>query len=181
MLLVTLKEAISDKYYREKTDLKGSKSTWVMKYEDLTQECWPQCWGVSGQENGDRDRDKCIYRNKHGSANYMVVVQWLSHVQLLEPHGLQPIRLLCPWDSPCKNTGVGCHFLLQGVFPTQGLNPGLLHCRQILYQLSYIYYDLANYKEIKTHLWVLKEEASGGRKTEKANQKRYQVKTSDGS
>ena len=36
-----------------------------------------------------------------------------------------------------KNTGVGCHFLLQGIFPTQGLNPGLLHCRQTLYQLSH--------------------------------------------
>ena len=36
-----------------------------------------------------------------------------------------------------KHTGVCCHFLLQGIFPTQGLNPGLLHCRQILYQLSY--------------------------------------------
>ena len=36
-------------------------------------------------------------------------------------------------DSPGKNTGVGCHFLLQGVFPTQGSNPGLPHCRQILY------------------------------------------------
>ena len=46
-------------------------------------------------------------------------------------------RLLCPWDSPGKNTGVGCHFLLQGIFPTQESNPGLLHCRQILYQLSY--------------------------------------------
>src|SRR5574337_139169 len=34
-----------------------------------------------------------------------------------------------------KNTGVGCHFLLQGIFPTQELNPGLLHCRQVLYQL----------------------------------------------
>ena len=55
----------------------------------------------------------------------------------LQPHGLQPTRLLHPWDSPGKNTGVGCHFLLQGIFPTQGLNPGLLHCRQILYQLSY--------------------------------------------
>ena len=43
----------------------------------------------------------------------------------------------CPWDSPGKNTGVGCHFLLQGSFPTQGLNPGPLHCRQILYQLSH--------------------------------------------
>ena len=43
------------------------------------------------------------------------------------------LQVLCPWDSPGKNTGVGCHFLLQGIFPTQGLNPGLLHCRQILY------------------------------------------------
>ena len=41
-------------------------------------------------------------------------------------------RLLSPWDSPGKNTGVRCHALLQGIFPTQGLNPGLLHCRQIL-------------------------------------------------
>ena len=39
----------------------------------------------------------------------------------------------CPWDSPGKDTGVGCHFLLQGIFPTQELNPGLLHCRQILH------------------------------------------------
>ena len=42
-----------------------------------------------------------------------------------------------PWNSPGKNTEVGCHFLLQGVFPTQGLNPGLLHCRQTLYHLSH--------------------------------------------
>ena len=55
----------------------------------------------------------------------------------LRPHGLQPTRLLCPWDSPGKNTAVGCHALLQGIFPTEGLNPGLLHCRWILYQLSY--------------------------------------------
>ena len=40
-------------------------------------------------------------------------------------------------DSPGKNTGVGCHALLQGIFPTQGSNPGLLHCRQILYHLSH--------------------------------------------
>ena len=41
-------------------------------------------------------------------------------------------RLLCSWDSPGKNTGVGCHFLLQGIFPTQRSNPSLLHCRQTL-------------------------------------------------
>ena len=46
----------------------------------------------------------------------------------LQPHGLSPIRLLCPWDSPGKNTGVGCHALLQGIFPTQGLNPGPPYC-----------------------------------------------------
>ena len=49
----------------------------------------------------------------------------------LRPHGLQS-----PWNSPGQNTGVGCHFLLQGIFPTQRRNPGLLHCRWILYHLS---------------------------------------------
>ena len=51
----------------------------------------------------------------------------------LQSHGLQPTRLLCPWDSPGKNTGVDCHFLFQGIFSTQGSIAGLLHCRQILY------------------------------------------------
>ena len=45
----------------------------------------------------------------------------------LWPHGLQHARLLCPWHFPEKNAGVGCHFLLQGILPTQGSNPGLLH------------------------------------------------------
>ena len=55
----------------------------------------------------------------------------------LQPHGLQPTRLPCPWGFPGKDTGVGGHFLLQGIFPTQGSNLDLLHCRQILYHLSY--------------------------------------------
>ena len=46
-------------------------------------------------------------------------------------------RLLCPWNSPGGNTGVGCHSLLQGIFPIQGSNSVLLHCRQILYHLSH--------------------------------------------
>ena len=61
----------------------------------------------------------------------------LSCVRLLRLHGLEPTRLLCPWNSPGKNTGVGCHFLLQGIFLNQRSNQGLLHCRQILYQLSH--------------------------------------------
>ena len=61
----------------------------------------------------------------------------LSLPNSLQPHGLQLTRFLCPWDFPGKDTGMGCHFLLQGIFLTQGSNLGLLHCRQILYQLSY--------------------------------------------
>ena len=44
----------------------------------------------------------------------------------LQTHTLQPTRLLCPWDFPVKNTGVGCHALLQRLFLIQGLNPHLL-------------------------------------------------------
>ena len=55
----------------------------------------------------------------------------------LQPHGLQLDRFLCPWNSPGKNAGVGSHCLFQGIFPTQGLNPHILHCRQILYYLSH--------------------------------------------
>ena len=50
----------------------------------------------------------------------------------LRPQGWQPSRLLCPWDIPRKTTGVGCQFLLLGIFPTQGSNTHL-HCRRILY------------------------------------------------
>ena len=50
----------------------------------------------------------------------------------LRPHGLYS-----PWNSPGQNTGVGSLSLLQGIFPTQGWNPGVLHCGQILYQLSH--------------------------------------------
>ena len=46
-------------------------------------------------------------------------------------------RLLHPWDFLGKNSGLVCHFLLQGIFLTQRSNPGLLHCRQMLYHLSH--------------------------------------------
>ena len=55
----------------------------------------------------------------------------------MQPQGLEPTRLLLLRDSPGKNTGVGCHSLLQRLFPTQGSNPHLLHCRQILHHLSH--------------------------------------------
>ena len=54
----------------------------------------------------------------------------------LQANGLLPTKLLCPSSSPGKNTRECCHFLLQGIFLTQGSNPGLRYCRQILYCLS---------------------------------------------
>ena len=55
----------------------------------------------------------------------------------LQSYGLEPTRLLHPWDSLSKNTAVGYHALLQGIFPIQGLNPGFLYCRQVLYFMSH--------------------------------------------
>ena len=54
----------------------------------------------------------------------------------LRPHRLQLARLLCPWNSPSKNTRVGYHSLHQGIFLTQIFDTGLLNFRQILYHLS---------------------------------------------
>ena len=71
-------------------------------------------------------------------------VLMLSMSNSLRSHGLDLTRLLCPWDHPNKNAGVGCHFLLQGIFLTQGLTwcllclLCLLHWRQILYQLCHL-------------------------------------------
>ena len=70
------------------------------------------------------------------------VLSHFSHVQLFATlwTSLWPTRLLCPWDFPGKNTGMGCHALLQRIFPTEGSNThvlSFLHCRRILYPLSH--------------------------------------------
>ena len=77
---------------------------------------------------------------------------WLSHIPLHQPSSLLSSLIIALESTdarnfifihsfcilpPGKNTGVGCHFLLQGIFPTQGSNTGLLYCRQILYHLSH--------------------------------------------
>ena len=56
----------------------------------------------------------------------------------LQPNGLCSSPGSCPWNSPDKNTGVGCHSFLQEIFLTQGSIPGLPHCRQVLYRLSHL-------------------------------------------
>ena len=56
-------------------------------------------------------------------------ISFSEHAQscLTLSNSMEPIRLLCPWDFPGKNNGMGCHFLLKGIFSTQGLNLCLLH------------------------------------------------------
>ena len=72
-----------------------------------------------------------IIKTKH--LPLLSLVSWSDFVLVasvvsdsVRPHGLWPARLLCPWDSPGNNTGVGSHVLLQGIFLTKGSNPGLL-------------------------------------------------------
>ena len=69
----------------------------------------------------------------------MFVTTWLlseSESHSVVSESLWPHGKYSPWNSPGQNSGVGSLSLLQGIFPTQGLNPGLPHCRWILYQMS---------------------------------------------
>ena len=101
---------------------------------------WIQCiqLGMKQYETtlNNSDNGFLINTKKQNIQTYILVCVYFqyrcclvtkSYLSLLLPHGLQPTRLLCPWDFPGKNTGVGCHCLLQGTFPTQGLKLHLLH------------------------------------------------------
>ena len=68
-------------------------------------------------------------------SKYSVTSVLSTFCYLMDYH--RSTRILCSWNFPGKNSGMGCHFLLQEIFLTQGLNLGLLHCRQILYPLSH--------------------------------------------
>ena len=69
----------------------------------------------------------CIYVYIHKYKFMCVWAQLLNHVQLFVTPWTVTRQALCPWDFQGKNTGVGCHSPLQGIFPTQCLNPCLLH------------------------------------------------------
>ena len=71
----------------------------------------------------------------------------------LRPYGLQPARLLSPWDSPGKNTGVGNHFLLQGIFLTQESNLYLLHWQAGSLLLSHQGSHTLLPPQLHMHLW----------------------------
>ena len=93
-----------------------------------------------------------VYNHLNSDANSFLLINHKGHVIYLFAYLFKKkvkvkVAQLCPnlcdpidyspWDSSGQNTGVGCHALLQGIFPTQGSNPGLPHCRQIIYQLSH--------------------------------------------
>ena len=71
----------------------------------------------------------------------------------LQPHRLQPARLLCPWSSPGKNTGVGCPFLLQGIFLTQG--PGIELTSLRSPALAGEFFTISTTWEIPIHMYIL--------------------------
>ena len=77
-----------------------------------------------------------------GRMLYIYLIKYTISENESESHSvvadsLQPHRLYSPWNSPGQNIEMGSLSLLQGIFPTKGLNPGLLHCRWILYQVSH--------------------------------------------
>ena len=78
-----------------------------------------------------------IWRAPMDRPSQTVLCATYSEGRSVVSSSLRPLGLYSLWNSPGHNTGVGSLSLHQGIFPTQGLNPGLLHCRQILYQLSH--------------------------------------------
>ena len=95
-----------------------------------------------------RRPESCVHLEKSQGINIPSPFQKMSSLKSesvscsvvsdsLRPHGLQPAMLLCQWKFSGKNTRVGSHSLLQGIFLAQGQNLGFLHCRQIFYHLSH--------------------------------------------
>ena len=90
--------------------------------------------------HGQKKQKKQVQRNKQ--ILFKIKMLWYltfyqSESRSVMPNSLWPHRLYSRWNSPDQNTGVGGLSLLQGIFPTQGLNPGHPYCRQNLYQLSH--------------------------------------------
>ena len=88
------------------------------------------CLAMTNLDNVLKSRDDILLTKVY-------IVKVKSESRSVMSDSLWPHELYSPWNSPGQNTGVGSLSLLQGIFPTQGSNPGLLHCRRILYQLSH--------------------------------------------
>ena len=82
-----------------------------------------ECITVSLGQNKGHEEESTINQLIHTTNTCPRVLSHSVVFDYLQPHGLQPDRLLCPRDFPGKNTGVDCHFLLQGIFPNPGIEP----------------------------------------------------------
>ena len=88
-------------------------------------QCWSRCWGKSENKKNKPINRKRLLQSldiRKGGC----VLSCFSHVLLFATLWPVACKFLCLWDSPGKSTGVGCHSLLQGIFPTQGSNLSLL-------------------------------------------------------
>ena len=121
------KPQTSPLYWRASGEFKS-----VNSWRPRTPVNWITIRGFTALYYWSRERNEIVQLKGH-------VVNWKceseSHSVLF--NSFQPHGLYSPWNSLGQNTGVGSLSLLQGIFPTQGSNPGLPHCRWILYQLSH--------------------------------------------
>ena len=88
-----------------------------------------------------------------------ILSEWVSESHSVVSDSLRPHGLYSIWNSPGQNNGVGSLSILQGIFPTQGLNPGLPHCRRILYQLNHKVKSLSRVRLFGTP-WTVAYQAS---------------------
>ena len=117
----------------------------------LTEQKWERMWWgffmLGARLVGFRWTARFLNRDSHQAldpgvrdrttAKELLILEEMDEAVRLR--GLQPTKTLCPWDSPGKNTAVGCHFLFQGILLTQGLKLHLwclLHYRQILFHCA---------------------------------------------
>ena len=103
----------------------------LMFLTDLSGKLWRIDWKVT--KEGSAAKKRCFKSSRQETA---VVRPWVK-VKVAQSCPTLWHPMDSPWNSPGQNIGMGSLSLLQGIFPTQGLNPGLPHCRQIIYQLSH--------------------------------------------
>ena len=131
-----------DSFYCTDIFLKKKKKL-LLTYSWFTMLCWVFFWphpvacGISVPHPGTKSAPPALEGRVLTTRPPGKVLVTQAYPTLW-PHGLWPARLLCPWNSPGKNTGVGSHFVLQGIFPTQGLNSCFLHW-QAFFTLFHIF------------------------------------------
>ena len=115
--------ALSNKHWSQLSNLQISRPR--LGAQGHTARMWPR-WNVSPRTAGFRALALGFCAHSLCLSPCVCEANKLQSSPTLRPHGLQPARLLCPWDSLGKNTGVGCLALSRGIFLIQGSNPRLL-------------------------------------------------------